>query len=538
MKFLKKIVSPRSSFQKQLLMTVSIGIVFLALASSLTTAWLASTSAHGQLVQQGTQVAQNFADQSRLALLVGAEENAVDSAHATLAFPDVYHVEIYDLGGDVLLREGAVVDWEPAIDALPRHEGQLLSHETDRLIHFIAPVFTGRSDADVSPFEATAVEPELIGFVRITMTKEALLLEQKLIFAQNVVISLSITVVLLVFLRRIVGRMTTPIQDLSQIMTRSEAGETALRAAEQGPAEVVHMAHAFNKMMTALEDRDQRLREQRDGLEREVALRTLELVQARDEAIAASRHKSEFLANMSHELRTPMNSILGYTEMVMEELEAIGQAESISDLKRVQNSANHLLSLINGILDLAKIESGRMDIFIDPVNLHELIDQVADTVRPLMKKNNNEFRIEIKQDADILAVDSAKLQQILLNLLSNAAKFTTNGTVVLDVAHARHELKVAVRDTGIGMDVAQQARVFEAFRQADMSTTRHFGGTGLGLTISQRFCAMMGGRIDLDSTPGKGTRFTVYIPLPIAENNEHMERQSFDGASPQRDLGI
>lgn len=538
MNFTREIVSTGSSFQKQLLLTVSVGIVLLALTSSLTTAWLASTSAHGQLVQQGTQVAQNFANQSRLALLVGAEENATDSAQATLAFPDVFHVEIYDLDGDVLLRAGGSVDWEPAVEALPRREGQLLSKETDQLIHFIAPVFTGASGAALSPFEAAAVAPELIGFVHIAMSKVALLLEQKLIFAQNVVVSLSITVILLIVLRRIVSRMTTPIQDLSRIMTRSEEGETALRAAEQGPAEVVHMAHAFNNMMTALEDRDQRLREQRDGLEREVALRTQELVQARDEAIEASRHKSEFLANMSHELRTPMNSILGYTEMVIEELETVDQMESISDLKRVQNSANHLLSLINSILDLAKIESGRMEIYVEPVNLRELIDQVADTVAPLMKKNNNEFHVAVQQQADLLAIDTAKLQQILLNLLSNAAKFTTNGTVDLDVIHQPYELTVTVRDSGIGMDMSQQARVFEAFRQADMTTTRHYGGTGLGLTISQRFCAMMGGKIDLDSAPGKGTRFTVRIPLPIAVADEGFGSKWLDAASLQRDLEI
>lgn len=538
MKILTKVVSPRSSFEKQLLLTVSIGIVFLALASSLATAWLASTSAHAQLVEQGRQVAINFANQSRLALLVGAAENALEPARATLAFSDVHHVKIRDLDGQILLREGADVDWEPSAAALPRSHGALLSHETDRLIHFVAPVFAGASDRDISPFEMTTASEELIGFVHIAMSKSALLLEQKLIFAQNVLVALSITVLLLITLRRIVSRMTLPVQELSRIMTRAEGGETALRAEEQGPAEVVHMAHAFNKMMAALEERDQRLRVQRDGLEREVALRTLELVQARDEAIAASRHKSEFLANMSHELRTPMNSILGYTEMVIEELNDTGDQRSVSDLKRVQNSANHLLSLINSILDLAKIESGRMELFIEPVDLRGLIDQVADTVRPMMKKNHVEFAIDVRQEAETLLIDAAKLQQILLNLLSNAAKFTANGTVTLAITHLRHELAMTVSDTGIGMDVSQQARVFEAFRQADMSTTRHYGGTGLGLTITQSFCAMMGGKIDLDSTPGKGSQFTVRIPLPIPPRAETSDSLLNGPDFGQRELGI
>ena len=532
------IISPHSSFQKQLLLTVSIGIVFLALTASLATAWLASTSAHTQLVQQGFRIAGNFADQSRLALLVGAEENAIDSAQATLAFPNVYHVEIYDLENDVLLKEGGDVDWEPKAAELPRQKDGVFMQETSRFLHFILPVFTSDADSEISPFETKAAVPELLGFVHVVMSKDTLLLEQKLIFLQNVGVSLSIAVILLIALRRIVGRITTPIRNLSVIMTRAEEGETTARADDiEGPSEVNHMAQAFNKMMNALNERDQRLRDQRDDLEKEVALRTHELVQARDEAIAASRHKSEFLANMSHELRTPMNSILGYTEMVIEELESDGQQESIGDLKRVQNAANHLLSLINSILDLAKIESGHMELYIEPVEIGDLIAQVADTVRPLMKKNNNEFTVEVNKCGGLLAIDGGKLQQILLNLLSNAAKFTSGGKVQLTVDHSKHELRASVRDTGIGMDVTQQTRVFEAFRQADMSTTRDYGGTGLGLTISQRFCSLMGGHIDLDSAPDEGTCFTVLIPLPINEKDSYIAEDMNEGLTPQQRRG-
>jgi len=274
-------------------------------------------------------------------------------------------------------------------------------------------------------------------------------------------------------------------------------------------------------MMAVLEERDARLRGQRDLLEQEVAIRTQELVQARDEALLASKHKSEFLANMSHELRTPMNAILGYTEMAIEELEGHGYDELVSDLKRVIKATDQLMSLIDNILDLSKIEAGHMELFLEPVDFRELIQETVDTAQPLIMKNNNELHMEIVNDVgDDLLIDGGKLRQILLNLLSNAAKFTKNGRIDLLAQHDPNSLTFSITDTGIGMTEEQQLHIFEEFRQADMSTTRDYGGTGLGLAISQRFCHMMGGEISLESTPREGSRFAVDIPLPIKVETE------------------
>jgi len=251
----------------------------------------------------------------------------------------------------------------------------------------------------------------------------------------------------------------------------------------------------------------------------EVAMRTKELVVARDQALLASRHKSEFLANMSHELRTPLNAIIGYTEIVMEEMEAEGNENAIIDLRRVHTAANSLLVMINSILDLAKIEAGRMEVWVEPVDIRELIDDVVGTMQVLVNKNGNRLSVDLQSDQETVLLDGAKLRQIMINLLGNAAKFTTNGKIDLKVEKQDRQLIMMVADTGIGMSEDQQAHVFEEFRQADMSTTREYGGTGLGLSITQRLCQLMGGTIKVNSVLSKGSTFTVCLPLPTKEVN-------------------
>jgi PAS domain S-box-containing protein len=238
---------------------------------------------------------------------------------------------------------------------------------------------------------------------------------------------------------------------------------------------------------------------------------------ARKTAEEANRAKSEFLANMSHELRTPMNAILGYSEMLIEEAEDLQQTDFIPDLKKINQAGTHLLTLINDILDLSKIEAGRMDLFAEDIDIGALIDEVTATTRPLMDKNNN--RMELVRDNYLGAAyqDLTKLRQSLFNLLSNAAKFTHEGTVTLKAARMKKDghdwLTLAVSDTGIGISADKLEAVFEEFTQADGSTTRDYGGTGLGLAISRRICQMLGGDISAQSTPGEGSTFTIEIPV-------------------------
>jgi PAS domain S-box-containing protein len=246
----------------------------------------------------------------------------------------------------------------------------------------------------------------------------------------------------------------------------------------------------------------------------------IEMREAKEAAESASRVKSSFLANMSHELRTPLNAIIGYSEILLEDATDRDDKASMADLEKIQAAGRHLLGLINDILDLSKIEAGRMDVYLEHVFLTRLVDEVKTIVGPMMTKNGNKLVIDCPPDIGALQTDLTKLKQSVINLLSNAAKFTKEGTVTLrlsreersDVAGDVPWVKFEVIDSGIGMTEEQMGRLFQAFTQADSSTTRNFGGTGLGLTITRHFCAMLGGSIDVKSAPGKGSTFTILLP--------------------------
>ncbi|EGK85313.1 PAS domain S-box protein [Microcoleus vaginatus PCC 9802] len=245
-------------------------------------------------------------------------------------------------------------------------------------------------------------------------------------------------------------------------------------------------------------------------------------------AQAASQAKSAFLANMSHELRTPLNAIIGYSDMLKEDAEDLGCEDFIPDLQKIQTAGKHLLSLISDILDISKIEAGRMELYLETFNPINLIDEVVSTVKPLVDKNYNKFEVDCGSDLGVMYADITKTRQILLNLLSNAAKFTENGTITLCIERVKNDSltteKIAERsdliifsvaDTGIGISSEQIQHLFQAFMQGDASTTRKYGGTGLGLTISRHFCVMMGGDMHVESELGCGSVFTVCLPARV-----------------------
>ncbi|MGA6969438.1 MAG: GAF domain-containing protein, partial [Xanthobacteraceae bacterium] len=230
----------------------------------------------------------------------------------------------------------------------------------------------------------------------------------------------------------------------------------------------------------------------------------------------ASQHKSQFLANMSHELRTPLNAIIGVTEMLREDARDLKREDEFEPLDRVLGAGRHLLALINDILDLSKIEAGRMELHLESFPLAPLINDVAKTIEPMATKNGNRIVVDCPPDLGTLHADQIRFRQALLNLASNANKFTENGTVTIAAQPQRPDgrdwMMIAVTDTGIGMTEEQIGRLFHEFSQADASTTRKYGGTGLGLAISKRFCQMMGGDITVKSMPGKGSTFTIRLP--------------------------
>jgi len=277
--------------------------------------------------------------------------------------------------------------------------------------------------------------------------------------------------------------------------------------------EIGAMANAVQAFRDAQEQSRANLVQLNEDLERKVAERTAELEVAYQQAVEANAAKSTFLANMSHELRTPLNAIIGYSEILMEEAEDLGQEEYLPDLEKIRSSGKHLLSLINDILDLSKIEAGKMDVYLEDFNVREMVDDVTSTIAPLADKNGNALKVECDPAIGDMHGDLTKLRQSLFNLLSNACKFTDKGTVTVRVLRQGQESIVFdVIDTGIGMTPEQAEAVFGEFQQADSSTTREYGGTGLGLAISRNFCELLGGSLTVESEVGKGSTFTITMP--------------------------
>lgn len=246
-----------------------------------------------------------------------------------------------------------------------------------------------------------------------------------------------------------------------------------------------------------------------------------QIIHAKKTAEEHSKAKSSFLAKMSHELRTPLNAILGYCELLQEEFEDLGNETHLPDLNKIHSAGSHLLALINDILDLSKVEAGKMELHIESFDVKQLVDEVVSTIRPLLERQENQFMVECEEGVGLMRADFLKIKQILINLLSNASKFTDQGLVTLRVsnsnAHAADFISFSVEDTGVGIAPQQIDKIFQAFTQAESSTTRQYGGTGLGLAITSRFCEMMGGHIDVESKVKKGSCFQVFIPREVQE---------------------
>lgn len=314
------------------------------------------------------------------------------------------------------------------------------------------------------------------------------------VFAASVVIALILMFHLIRYTRRSLSALRKGTEQWSD-------GNLDYRIQVKGKDDLSRLAKAFNGMANNLD----------------AAMRDVQ--EERKRANKANKAKSGFLANMSHELRTPMNAIIGYSEMLIEEIEDEGSltaGDAQADLEKIQAAGKHLLDLINEILDLSKIESGKMTVFYEPIDVSTLINDVKTTVMPLIDKFDNGFEVIIDVEDTNIETDVTKFRQILMNLLSNAAKFTKEGLITVRAKRFMEKgvdsISVSVADTGIGMTKQQLAKIFEEFTQADDSTTRQFGGTGLGLSICRSFAKLMNGRIEVESTPGKGTTFTFVAP--------------------------
>jgi signal transduction histidine kinase/CheY-like chemotaxis protein len=311
--------------------------------------------------------------------------------------------------------------------------------------------------------------------------------------------ALAIACAVLIALVRIVTRQTKELMAGTRALA---AGSLDTRIPVLSGDELGRLASSFNEMAGRLKEAHDKIQDERKGAD-----------EAREAAEAANKAKSTFLASMSHELRTPLNAIIGYGEMLIEDAQDDGRDENAADLQKIVSAGKHLLGLINDILDLEKVAAGKMVVHCENVSVDEVVRDVTSTVKPLVEKNGNSLAVDVEAGFSTIWADAQKLRQCLLNLLSNASKFTDKGTISLAVKRDGERICFGVTDTGIGMTPEQVAKLFQPFTQADSSTSRKYGGTGLGLALTKTFCEMMGGTVQVTSEMGKGSTFTIFLPM-------------------------
>lgn len=309
-------------------------------------------------------------------------------------------------------------------------------------------------------------------------------------------------------LQRVISGPILALAETTRVV--SEQKNYSVRAVKHGNDEIGSLIDRFNEMLGTMEKHEKTMVQVNEQLRH-----------SQQEALAATEAKSQFLANMSHELRTPLNAIIGYSEMLQEEAQDAGNEPFVADLEKIHGAGKHLLALINDILDISKIEAGKMDLYLETFDIKTMLDDVVATTRLLVQKKSNSLVVQMPPDLGAMRADLTKVRQALFNLLSNASKFTERGTITLTAAREAGSdsgwIVLKVADTGIGMTREQLSRMFQAFSQADSSTVRKYGGTGLGLAITRHFCRMMGGDVTVASESGAGSTFTLRLPAEVRD---------------------
>lgn len=502
------------TLRRQLLTFLLLAIALLSILSAVIGAWIGANQSRTMLVNNSLQIAGNLAERSILSLLTASQENAEEAIAQVLGFNDVNGVAILTsdltpllIRGELELSTALPIAW---LKATTPH----LVEEDSNSWRILAPVQFPNAEDSEDPFTLEDTEPsQNLGYVLINISKAPLIKLSDNLLLYNLVIGLVIAATMGALMNVGISRLVQPLFNLSSIMKQAQESGEHTFARIEGAKEIRQMAESYNGMMKVLESQEDELIGMNSSLESEVETRTQELIQARDAALVAVRTKSEFLANISHELRTPLQAVMGYIELVKEELEFEAMDQQIEDLEKALKSSQRLLSLIGSVLDLAQSESGKMEINPQETSLYAMIDELIAIVKPLAVENHNQLNINnLPQDIHFV-VDREKVLHVLLNLLSNACKFTHNGTVELVITKTETGLDLTISDTGIGIHEDQHALIFDEFRQVDGSVKRQYGGTGLGLAISKRFAEMMDGYITLDSALGQGAHFTLHLPI-------------------------
>jgi signal transduction histidine kinase len=457
--------------------------------------------------RQAFTLAQVAGDNSRAALAFNDASAAAKILESLSADPDMQRACLYDANGAIFATFPAEATGFPPMSGGDRAE-----------------YLRGRLEV----FHPIRQRDETLGaiFAQVGTADLQRAFRWHLLFTLALLVVLALLALAVSF--RVQRVITAPLLDLAKVAREvSLEKDYSVRAVPRGRDEIGALMEAFNGMLGQIQARDAQLGDYRDHLEDQVSRRTEELFTANQELVVAkqraeevSRAKSAFLANMSHELRTPLNAIMLYTDLLKEQAAEAGRAQDVADLDRILGSADHLLRLINDVLDLSKVEAGRMTVASEPVDLRAAVEEAVQTLRPLAAKQGDSLEADYPAGHPPFLGDLTKLKQILYNLLSNACKFTQNGAVKLQVAPFEKAgapwLRFTVADTGIGMSAEQLGRLFQDFTQAEESTSRRYGGTGLGLSLSRKLSQLMGGTLEASSREGEGSTFTLELPAPPA----------------------
>ena len=511
MKISRPKLSANLSIKSQTIAIMVLGVFVMVTLLSIITSYVVNQQSRDLMLKNAIQITEGLAQQTVFPILSGAPENAETAMAQVLGFQSVINAQLIADSSTVFLEKSKIALSLPI--KTRQHTETTITDNNSQYWLVSSPVkIISNTDSEFE-FSRSEQDDEIIGYAEVLYSKENLSKAQKNITVIIFVVGLCSVILLSIALHIGLVSLFKPLNALELIMEQAENTGEHKFAKIAGAKEIRNMAHSYNSMMHVLEKHEESITRHRDQLEKEVEVRTKELVLARDTALTASRHKSEFMANMSHELRTPIQSIIGYSELITEELELEGNFTLIDDMDKVTSNAQRLLNMINSLLDLAKIEAGKLDLHPIDIKLSALEVTLNDVISPLALKNNNQFKIINKSQITQFTSDKEKLEQVLINLLGNACKFTQNGQVSLTIYQHNQELCFDIADTGIGLTQAQQQYIFEEFRQVDSGDARKFGGTGLGLAITKRFVELMHGRISVESEIDKGSVFTVAIAL-------------------------
>ena len=498
------------SFHHQLTIVSSVGLLGLALTISLLSSGLLAWRLEALALTHFGELTGQFARESAFVFLAESRDSARERAAQLAAFPGVRQAALLKPDAEVWATSTGSAPWPGGFASREWRTPAALAGEDAEYWFFAAPV---RSGTTGSPL-AVRSEAQLLGYVAVAWRKAPLAQLRTWLFVLNGSLALVLAAGIFAALHAFLHRLTEPLDSLAGVMRRMQDGETSVRASVAGPAEIREIGQVFNGLM-------ERLEQHRVVLESAVTIRTQELCEARDAALIATRYKSEFMAAMTHEMRTPLQSIIGYIQTSRKELRFLKEDvdpetfDNLTDYLRVAlKASDELLLRINQVLELAALEAGKREVVLSPVDLAVLLDQVGSIIKPLAEGNRNRLDV-ICQGPPQVEMDEDKLRQIVRNLLANACKFTHDGAVWLRVRGAEDVLLIEVADSGIGIPENQLQAIFEPFRQVDMSDTRRYGGTGLGLAITKNVCQLLGGTITVESTPGRGSRFRVVVPLPV-----------------------